>query len=425
MSEFLQFDLSKYPTKRVAVKNLVSAINPRTDDELDIPAMIPEVVAYRGQIIEPILAWLPDENAPIRKTITVPDKGGIKIRGHRRCGALDFIRANPNLFPADIWANAEFAPVIMVTGITEEFARDLAMDEGSKKSLMTHEVILDVFRRFGNDHTYQKVTESQASILYKALLTHNGEAKYRETLKLDSGKDRLKKQLSDLRNSLDQWLQSAYLLGPGIEQQVVTWTRKNRDKRSLREGERLLFEAKPQLLTKLRSAYTNSRNENWSPIMSIDMTDNGAVVIEGGNKEVNAMLTTFMEEFRNPEKAKENKLALPKTSERENVKTSSRSDLGKLYSAYFCGEDSDGRSAADDCVYFMEQREKALREIHDALVSPVKELVNAILDEKNMTKFKETFFKVDGTLFDLLEDNKVLKAKTAKPQPAMAGGKKR
>lgn len=424
MSEFLQFDLSKYPTKRVAVKNLVSAINPRTDDELDIPAMIPEIVRYSGQIIEPILAWLPDENAPIRKIVTIPDKGGILIRGHRRCGALNFIRENKSTFLADVWGNAEFAPVIMVTGITEEFARDLAMDEGSKKGLLVHEVILDVFRRFRNDHTYQKVVESQSSILYKALLTGNSEAKYRETLKLDSGKDRLKKQLTDLRNWVDQWLQSAYLLGRPIEDQVVTWARKNRDKRSLREGERLLFDAKYPLLQKLRSVYTNSRDENWSPITSIDMTDNGVVVIEGGNTEVNKMLTAFMEDFRNPEKAKENKIALPKTAERENVKTSSRSDLGKLYSAFFCGEDSDGRSAADDRVYFMEQREKVLRELHDALVSPVKDLVKAILDEKDMAKFKDAFFKVDGTLFGLEEASKAVK-EVRKPQPVMAGSKKR
>ena len=379
-------DLSQFPAVRMAPETLVPAVNPRK--VLNHMTLLPAIVAEKGQVIEPIIAWKPSENDPILKRVKLDGGQVIPLRGHRRLACVSEIRANPDKYPHEVYENAGTVPVIVIEGITEEKARNLALDDQDKEPLMTFEVFLEVFRRFQADHSYQKVALDMTHGLYRALLRQAGEAKYKEMLKIEDGKDRIKKAQSDLRNGLDQWLCSAHILG--LSGQVIAWTKKRRDGVPLNEeaGERLLFEAKPQALTKLRSTYTNSKDKGWEPIRKLDFAEDGTPIIEGGNEDVRKELGAMMEAFRNPESVEKEKATLPKATERENVKAGARSDVGKLFAQFFCGEDSEGRAEADDWAYFAETKEKALREIVGTLTNPVKALATAQLDERNVDQYK-------------------------------------
>jgi hypothetical protein len=377
-------DLSKFQTIRMKPEDLISCVNPRK--VLNHETLLPAIIAEKGQVLEPIIAWRPSADDPIRKRVKLTKLQAILLRGHRRCKCVKVIRANPEKYPHDIYENAATVPVIVIEGITEEKARNLTLDDQDKEPLMSFEVFLEVFRRFEADHSYQKVASEMTHGLYRALLRQNGEAKYKTMLAIDEGKERIKKTQSDLRNGLDQWLFTAHVLG--LKGQVVAWTKKNRDGVKLDEAERLLFEAKPQNLTKLRSTYTNSKDSGWSPIRKLSIDDTGSPVIEGGNEAVNAELSKMMDIFRNPENAKSDKPTLPKNTERDNVRDSARSETGRLFAQFFCGGDSEGRGAADEACYHMEQKVAALTEIHDSLHPAVQAVAKAQLDELDIDKYK-------------------------------------
>jgi hypothetical protein len=400
-------DLSKFQTIRMSPEDLVPAVNPRK--VLNHGTLLPAIVAEKGQVLEPIIAWRPSDNDPILKRVKLDKGQAIPLRGHRRRQCCIEIRSNPDRYPHEIYENAATVPVIVIEGITEEKARNLALDDQDKEPLMTFEVFLEVFRRFEADHSYQKVAAEMTHGLYRALLRQAGEAKYKQMLAIDDGKDRIKKAQSDLRNGLDQWLFSAHILG--LKDQVIAWTKKNRDGVKLGEDERLLFDAKPQNLTKLRSVYTNSKDEGWEPIRKLDIDEHGYPVIEGGNAKVREELSKMMDVFRNPENAETEKPTLPKGTERDNVKASARSDVGKLFAQFFCGEDSEGRAAADDRAYYMEAKAKALAEIYNTLHESLREVASVQLDELDINKYKAAWVALSEVLKASDKEQEAKKAK--------------
>ena len=391
MSTIESLDLSKFPTKRVKFDKLVAVINPRTIEELDLDLLLPDIVEEKGQIVEPIIAWEPDDAFRKRfPDIFINGDEFVTIRGHRRHGCVCRIRAHKEMFTADVYENAGTVPVIIIKGITEERARNLTMDDKSKKGLCKFEVVMDVFRRFEADHNYQKVCRELTPLLYRRLLIR-GEGKYKDTLNMDDGKERVKQQQTDLRNVVDQWLQSAHILGPAMKHQVVLWTKVRQDGRKLKNGDRLLFEAKPAFLTKLRSEYVHSKDSGWQPITAITFPEDEPISIEGGNTAVNTLLSQAMTDFRFPENATKDKPALPKATERDNVKDSSQSEVGKATAAFYCGLPSEQRAVVDAAAARREWKEAILREMLPTLNGSVKVIVDAIVNEKDKVRFKEVF----------------------------------
>jgi hypothetical protein len=379
------------------LKDLIVCVNPRK--VLNYQTLLPAIIAEHGQVIEPGIAWRPDAGDPFLKSFAFLEalkKAGIEsfiegmailLRGHRRHECCVDIRSQPNKYPHDVYENAGTMPVIVIEGITEEMARNLALDDQDKEALKGFEVALEAHRRFELDHTYDKVSLEMAHGLYRFLMKSSGDAKYSEAIKITDGKERNKKIKADLRNGLDQWLYSGHLLGPAIKVQVISWIKKRRDGIDLEEHEALCFEANLGNLRELRSVYTKSRESGWEPITGLSFDDSGKPVIVGGNEAVREKLTSMMDVFRSPEKAEKGP-KLPKAQERNSAKDAAVSEVGKLFAAFYCGEASEGRTVADEVARLRERKDAALTEIVEALMEPVEAVARAVLSEKDPEAYK-------------------------------------
>lgn len=401
MSTMTGIDLTEYPAVRMKPEDLIPCVNPRK--VLNFRTLLPAVEEERGQIIEPIIAWRPSANDPIRQRVVLEPHQAIPLRGHRRRACVLEIRQNPDKYPHDVWENAGTVPVIVIPDITEDKARNLTLDDQDKEPLMLFEVVLEVFRRFENDHSYQKVALDMCHGLYRGLL-QKGEAKYREMLQIANGKDRIKKVQTDLRNPLDQWLYSAHMLGPAVKEQVIFYIKDDRDPIDLVDDEVRVFDAKLQNLSKLRSLWTNSKDADWSPIDKLEFDDTGVPHITGGNKVVNAEMEHMMNVFRRPEDFKDDKPKLPKATERDSVKSSARSKVGKLFSGFYCGEEVEGRGAADIAAFYMEERAKAIKEVAPDLHSSVRKVAEACLNETDMGVLKSCWLDLSTELSSALTE---------------------
>ena len=385
-------DLSNFPTQRLDWKLLIAVINPRM--VLNHETLLPAIESEKGQVLEPIIAWKPSSDDPCRKRFNLKDTEVIILRGGRRHRCIRAIRENPEKYSHEIFENAGTVPVIVLEGITEEKARNLTLDDQDREPLLRFETILEVFRRFNADHNYQRVASDMTHCLYRILLG-KGEAKYKAMLAIDDGKARLKEMQSNLRNGLDHWLYTAHLLN--LTSQVIAWVKLRKDAVDLDEenGERLLFEAKPQNLVILRSVFSNSRDAGWKPITKIGIKDDGEPFVNGGNKEVEKELKKMMHIFRHPDDVEKEKVKLPKAAERNNVKDNARGASGKLFGAFYCGLDSEGRQEADDNDYFRGQREVTRTALRDKMSASMQALINAENGERDMAKLAEAYHRVN------------------------------
>ncbi|MEA1999539.1 MAG: hypothetical protein U9N61_09520, partial [Euryarchaeota archaeon] len=113
----------------------LSAINPRSLEELEWESLLPKVLSERGMFTTPLLLWKLDPAAPEwnvigdRKFASMPHKererSFITIQGHRRGAVARHIKASRQKFPADIVDNVQSVPAIVLSGITLDRAEDL------------------------------------------------------------------------------------------------------------------------------------------------------------------------------------------------------------------------------------------------------------------------------------------------------------
>ena len=417
MNESTPLDLSKYPIKRMKPSDLIPHINPRL--VLNHMTLLPAILAEEGQITEALTAWVPDEGDPIRKLVELKKGQAIPVKGHRRRECLLEIINNPSKYSATIVANASTCPVVLLTGISEDKARNLAMDFMDQEKLSRTDFLTDVFRRFECGHNYAKVAMELTKGLYLTLLQQATEGKYKAMLRIDDGAEREKQVKKDLRNPLDQWIFSAHLLGPAVKQNVLAWLKKQ-DRIALDEGERVLFKADQQNLKVLRSLYSNTTKVDigngkttlgYTPITKISRTEEGVPVVVGGTvggKVVDGVLTDaidtsiadgvrkLMADYHlSPSEKAKGKAVLPKAVDRNNAKDGSISECGKLYSAFFCGMPAEGRMLADERANAREKCEAVRTEIYPEMGPLVQALINAENKAKDMNAIKMAFSEVD------------------------------
>jgi len=387
------------------LENVVALINPRK--VFQIKTLLPEIVREKGRVLVPVLLVKPDLTDPewvkVLGEHSIPEAKWpellVLVQGHRRWGSLAYIHANPSEFDGAVCENAKTCPATVIEGVTCKRARDLALDERGRANLMKFEVVTEAFRRFWNDESYQDVCVLMAHMLMGLL--SNGEAKYREILAIDDGRERNKKLVSTLRNVVDQHLFSAHLLGPAMVKQVIAFFKKRVDKQELDKdaGERLLLEAKLDVLRELRSVFTKSKDSGWQPIVNLNIDDvTGDVVIEGGNKEVNELLVKEIQKFRNPESFKDEKQSLPNKTERENVAASTRSKVGQAYAQFFSGETPEKRAELDEAAYYNEQRAETLGGLLNVLCPELRNLAAETLTARNMEGLKAAWLDLNAKL---------------------------
>ncbi|GAF67716.1 unnamed protein product [marine sediment metagenome] len=307
------------------------------------------------------------------------------------------IRANPQQFDAETFANAQIVPAVIIEGVSLRRARDLVLDESGRANFLRFEVVQETVRRFYDGFTYQVVAKLMAHMLYRALLS-NGEAKYHAVQRIMDGKERQNKQVKDLRNHLDQHLFTAFLLGNAVFEQVVLYFKYKVDKIEAGENDpQLLFDAKLGVLKELRALYT-SNSDDFGPITEIGWAENGAYVI-GGNDAVNARLIAEMEGFRNGTSVgDEDKVTLPTKKERESLSGMLRSDACKSLADYFNGMPDDQRIRLDEVTYFSEQRDKVLSELLPTMHPATQEVINAVKSERNMERYAQTWKDLDALI---------------------------
>lgn len=427
MSDTPALDLAKFPLKRMKPSDLIPAINPRRNLKHEL--LLPAILSEDGQITEPLTAWIPEKDDPILQIVTLLKGQAILVKGGRRRECLLDIGNNPGKYTATTVRNASLCPVILLTGISEEKARNLAMDWQDQEPLSRTDFITDVFRRLEDGHSWRKIAADITKGLYTTLLSHGAEGKYRAMMKIDDGSERQKKREADLRNPLDQWIFSAHLLGSAVKAAVLSSLKKASNE-DLAEGERVLFNADQQVLKALRSTYSNATKGKdgsetvhtfpFTPITEISTTEEGVPLVSGGtiegivvdgkvdsgkvNNSVVDKLKDVMIDFHlTPAERNQGKPSLPKAVDRNNRKDSARSECGKLYAAFMCGLPSEGLLQADEAAFNREVKEEALTKLHSELPGPVGELLKVTVESRNIDKIVDAW-KQHSTAMDLLNN---------------------
>ncbi len=389
----------------------LSAINPRSLEELEWESLTPKVLSERGVVTTPLLLWKLDPDAPEWETIGEGKfakltheeraKSFITIQGHRRGAVMRHLKASPTMYPADVVTNAQTVPAIVLSGITLDRAEDLAMDDEAKKTLKSWETVRVVLRRYHKDHKRADISVDIPQLLYRSLLG-NGEARYTEVSLMADGTERNAKYVKDLRNKMDTYVQTCFLIGQPLEEQLLLHIKKVDDKRPLLKGQDRLLNCKYEDISKLRQLYNKSRDETWAPITKIAVDEMGEPIVEGGNETVRKWLTQKMREFRNPE-IRTRGPNMPNSSDRENASSSARSESHKLAAAFFCGLPSEGRQEADEKAYFREQREATRSDLRPEMSELVQALIDAENGERDMAKVKEAYSNVDEVVHQVID----------------------
>jgi hypothetical protein len=412
------FDKRMHKIVQVDPLHCLTAINPRSEEELEWESLLPRIIAERGVILDPIMIWALEPSDPLWETLgngkfakmSEDDKKGkyILIRGHRRCTSIVHVKNNRDKFPADILDNAQTVPAIILKGITLERAEELALDEEAKKSLRSWECVKVIFGMYRKDYKPNDVAMAIPQMIYRALNVKGGEGAYTEASKVFDGNERNKRFCSELRNNLDTWLLSCALFGPAAETQLLLWFKKHKDRRPLLEGERLLVDFKYVEVGKLRKIYNNTRDNGWTPITRIDVDDTGEPIVEGGDSfkdekgiviegSFNAALKKNIRELRDPSQ-KASVARMPNKNDRDNVRSNGRSTAHKLAAAFFCGLPSENRQQEDDRAYFREVRETIRTEKREKMCPVLQALIDVENSERDLAKIEEAWDTLDSIL---------------------------
>jgi hypothetical protein len=426
------FDKRQHKIVHVDPLHCLTAINPRSEEELEWESLLPRIIAERGVILDPIMIWALEPSDPLWATLgngkfadmSEADRKGkyILIRGHRRCTSICHVKNNRDKFPADILDNAQTVPAIILKGITLERAEELALDEEAKKSLRSWECVKVILGMYRKDYKPNDVAMAIPQMIYRALNVKGGEGAYTEASKVFDGNERNKRFASELRNNLDTWLLSCALFGPAAETQLLLWFKKHKDRRPLLEGERLLVDFKYVEVGKLRKIYNNTRDNGWTPITRIDVDDTGEPIVEGGNDEFVTALKKNIRELRDPSQ-KASVARMPNKNDRDNVKSNGRSTAHKLASAFFCGLPSENRQQEDDLAYFREVRETIRTEKREKMCPALQALIDVENTERDLAKIEGAWDTLDGILRKQAEA--IVKLKGELDQASQAKGKRK
>lgn len=353
----------------------LSAINPRSLTEYALDLMVTELVATEGIVEEPISVLRLSPDDPIWQEIGLDNTDeswrianrDLLLRGHRRCAGSRKIVESPQTFTGLVVANAKKVPAIIYEGMTMQEAHDFTIDDKGKVPLKRRDIVKMVLARFHAGMSYQEIAVKFPQLLFGAFIK-DGDVKFAELAKEDDGKKRLKGITDGLKNVLDSWFRSAYILGPAVEKQLVTWVGKKKDKDAIPKGERSLMDCQMSAMQKLRairfqSVKGGTKSEDpekaklCTPITKVDRdTDSNVITVEGGNSEVNEALKKALMEEYDPS-TKEKKAKLPNEKDRKATLLA-LSETGKAFAAFMNGEDCENVMEADEKNHKMELRQQ-------------------------------------------------------------------
>jgi len=378
--------MANFTYQEINTDRYFSGINPRPAYELDYMVLLPSIVATKAVLDLPIVVlelepddpmWdIRDGKFPITTLEERSKRDLLGIGGERRLSCLRYITANPDKHDAETVANAAKCQAKVYTGLTEGQARNLAVDTEGKKALSMSASMGEVIRRIEETGSYLSTIREFPHLCYGII--NNGQTKYNAANRINEYEARVKQYEADLRNTADQLLQTAVLVGPGAVKALIDYTRVKVDKVPLADGEQLQIHCKVGHFQKLRKVYTNSvtgsstvakekkkesemLKANYTPVTEISRDiETGEPIVVGGNAEVKAHIFEMMDQFRNNKPSAGNGPTTMKKKDMEAAQGRALSKATKADCDLLMGVTGDStiRDLADENAHWLEQRQE-------------------------------------------------------------------
>jgi len=291
--------------------------NYRFPNNMDIPAMVEEIVRFGG-VPHPLLVWKATDEFCDKHDL--PHGSIVRLQGHRRSDAVAFIRSNPADFSYELVKELENVPVTFFEG-TEEEAEEQVFDQGASLQASPAEVVNAIYRLFDRGYEEIDITAKLYQQIGKVLYPGDG-AKVREYAALSPNSTERTDFIRDwLHTKVGSYYIKAKKLGPWVANQVL-YRHKVSDK-ILDDGEVYDLPISTGQMNKLSKAWTKDtsvkdketkepRESTWyGPVVDVNITtaEDGSIKvdIEGGGLYFNELLSSMIVAHKDPSSAKEAK----------------------------------------------------------------------------------------------------------------------
>lgn len=289
--------------------------NYRFANNMDIPAMVEEIVRFGG-IPHPLLVWLATDEFCEKHGL--PKGSVVRLQGHRRSDAVAYIKEHPADFSFELVQTLDTVPVVYFEG-TEGEAEEQVFDQGASLQASPAEVVNAIYRLFDRGFSEIEVTAKLFQQIGKILYPGDG-AKVREYAELPPNSQARRDCIREwLHTKVGSYYIKAKKLGPWIAEQVL-YKHKVSDK-ILAEGESYDLPISTGQMNKLSKAWKRDtaekdketgepRESTWNgPVADVTITtaDDGSVKvdIDGGGLYFNELLEAMIIKEKDPSSAKE------------------------------------------------------------------------------------------------------------------------
>lgn len=315
--------------------------NYRFANNMDIPAMVEEIVRFGG-VPHPLLVWKATDEFCQKHEL--PMGSIVRLQGHRRSDAVAYIREHKADFSYELVQSLENVPVTYFEG-TEEQAEEQVFDQGASLQAAPAEVVNAIYRLFDRGYEEIEITAKLFQQIGKILYPGDG-AKVREYAALPIGSAERTDYIREwLHTKVGSYFIKAKKLGPWVANQVL-YRYKVADK-ILADGEVYDLPISTGQMNRLSKAWTRDsavkdketkepREATWTgPVVDVMTTtgEDGAVKvdIEGGGLYFNELLESLIVAHKDPSSAKE---ANAKAAEVEGPKMITKKALESRKDSY-------------------------------------------------------------------------------------------
>ena len=261
------------------------SINVRFKNNLDIATMKDEI-ALAGRVKDPILLWLPSEDAAT--TLGVAKGQYVVVRGNRRTIATKELLNEPDLWTASLLDTIKTIPAFINDNLTLAEAEELVLDHNSMKRIAKSEIVNSIFRRWKGNRSEMDIILEMHRIIGEDLV---GKAdKVRQLEEINDPKKRRDFARKWLHTYVGNYLIRACKLGPFVGQQVLFHYKQGDG--LLQDGETVHFVANTSAIQTLSAAKTeDDKDGSWlSGIVDITISSKGIEVEGGGNATKQAVI---------------------------------------------------------------------------------------------------------------------------------------
>lgn len=434
---YIMSDLNMSDLKPTVIdpRNIVSALNPRESEELELETIIPAIVAEDGVVLDPLTVfkfdpdheiWNHTEDPVTGEPVTVPkedrSKTFINGKGHRRSGAVNTVLRNPQLYPASVYENAKKVQAIVLEGISEERARAIARDAESIRGLKSWNVCKIVFEMLDSGMSLMQVIDEIPQMLFRAFVVR-GEDEYDAVSKILDGSERKKAIETKLRNNVTVHIGYTYAIGGMLlARQLILHYKYNINKRKVTDDNRdeydelVIIPKLDNIRKRLYPLYNAADAAKYKPLTRLEITEkapaagpnisfkpvpgnNGFMVVEGTCPEVREELLVLMGEKIDPKANSVPKV--PSKAQNEEHLKQARSNVVKSNDCRVCGLDSEveGKTHVqwDEWALGCQEREAIVNEdeFKKSLHPALQKLINVMTGERNADRIKEAFETVN------------------------------